>query len=106
MNGVDDKELNSLSAGEDYSYTGGLTQIDWAGLANNRLVASGIYNWVRPPCYDAERQTDAFSALLRYYLGGWKAVNIALHTEYTRRKTGKDDPLEENELAFILDFDF
>ncbi len=106
MKGVDDQALNNLQPGTDYSYTGGFAQLDYAGLMNNRCVASVIYNWVRPPDYDAGRQVDAFSALVRYYLGDWSAVNVALHAEYTFKRTGKDNPIDEHLVSMILDFDF
>jgi hypothetical protein len=73
---------------------------------NNRLVASLMYNWVQPPSYDSKNQVNAYSALVRYYLGDWSAVNIAVHAEYTFKRTGKDHPIDENLFALILDFDF
>jgi hypothetical protein len=106
MKGVDDKALNILDPTKNYDYSGGFAQLDWAGLMNNRLVASLMYNWVQPPSYDAERKINAYSALVRYYLGDWSAVNIAIHGEYTFKRTGKDHPLDENLFSLILDFDF
>ena len=106
MKGVDDKSLNNLDPTKKYEYTGGFAQLDWAGLMNNRLVASLMYNWVQPPSYDSDKQINAFSALMRYYLGDWSAVNIAIHAEYTFKRTGKDHPIDENLFALILDFDF
>jgi uncharacterized protein YkvS len=41
---------------------------------------------------------------LRYYLGHWSAVNIAMHMEYTNRVTGIVNKLNENMLLFGLDF--
>lgn len=106
MQGVDDKALNSLDSTKDYTYSGGIARVDWAGLANNRLVASAIYNWVQPPSEDDSRTVNAYSALLRYYLGDWTAVNIAVHAEYTHRETGKTDTFKEDFFAVLLDFDF
>jgi hypothetical protein len=59
-----------------------------------------------PPSYDPGRTVNSYSVLLRYYLGHWTAVNIAMHAEYTYRITGKDDKLNENMLLFGLDFAF
>lgn len=106
MSGSDDEALNTLQAGENYNFTGGFAQLDWAGLLNNRVIASVMYNWVRPPSYDSGRQIDAYSALVRYYLGDWSAVNVALHAEYTFKRTGKDNPIDEHLVTMILDFDF
>jgi hypothetical protein len=106
MKGADDKSLNNLDPTKKYEYTGGFAQLDWAGLMNNRLVASLMYNWVQPPSYDSKNQVNAYSALVRYYLGDWSAVNIAVHAEYTFKRTGKDHPIDENLFALILDFDF
>jgi len=41
---------------------------------------------------------------LRYYLGHWSAVNIAMHLEYTYRVTGKEDKFNENMFILALDF--
>jgi hypothetical protein len=106
MKGADDKSLNNLDPTKKYEYTGGFAQLDWAGLMNNRLVASLMYNWVQPPSYDSDKKINALSALMRYYLGDWSAVNIAIHAEYTFKRTGKDHPIDENLFALILDFDF
>lgn len=106
LQGVDDKAFNSLDSTKDYAYTGGFTELDWAGLANNRLIVSVLYNRVQPPCEDDSRTINAYSALLRYYLGNWTAVNIALHAEYTHRQTGKTDSYKENIFTMLVDFDF
>jgi hypothetical protein len=106
MQGTDDKAFSRLNPSRQYDFTGGFAQLDYAGLLNNRLVASVLYNWVRPPSYDAHTQVNAYSALLRYYLGSWTAVNVALHAEFTHREIGKVNPLKDNLLAFVLDFDF
>jgi hypothetical protein len=105
MQGVDSKKLTPL-ADEDYKYSGGFVELDWAGLLNNRLVASALYNWVKPPDSDCDREIKAYSGLLRYYMGDWTAVNVALHAEFTHRQVGRDDPSKENQFALILDFDF
>lgn len=106
MKGVDPKKLNTLKPTEAYEFTGGFAELDWAGLLNNRLVASAMYNWVKPPCYDSDAEIKAYSGLLRYYMGDWTAVNVALHAEFTHRETGKTKPIKENEFALIMDFDF
>ncbi len=106
MTGSDDKALNALDQTQSYNYTGGFAELNWAGLLDNRLVASVMYNWVRPPSLDQERSVNAYSFLLRYYLGDWSAVNVALHAEYTFRQTGKENTIDENQFALILDFDF
>jgi len=106
IQGVDDKTLNSLDSTKDYRYSGGFAQLDWAGLANNRLIASVLYNWIKPPSYNDNETINAYSALLRYYLGDWTAVNVALHAEYTHRRVGKTDPDIQNIFTFLVDFDF
>jgi hypothetical protein len=106
MNGSDDKALNTLDSTNNYTYTGGIAELEWAGLLNNRMVASLTYNFVRPPSYDNDRQIDAITLLLRYYMGGWEAVNVAMHAEYTYRTIGKNNPMKENQFALVLDFDF
>ena len=104
MNGVDDKAFNTLEPTKNYNYSGGFVELDYAGMLNNRLVASGIYNWIKPPSYDSGRDLSSYSVLLRYYLGHWSAVNIAMHAEYTYRVTGKAIRLNENMFIFGLDF--
>lgn len=106
MIGVDDKAFNTLKPAEDYKYNGGLVELDYNGLFNNRLVASLMFNWVTPPSYNTERELKAYSALLRYYLGDWSAINIAMHLEYTHRETGKDTKFKEDLVAVALDFAF
>ena len=110
--GVDDMAFNILDPTMDYTFWGGVVELDWAGLANNRLVGSLMYNWVRPPSYDSVNRVNAYSALARYYLGSWSAVNVALHAEYTYRTVGEDNPylftnkIKENLFTLLLDFDF
>jgi hypothetical protein len=103
---VDDSAFNIVKSSSDYTFYGGVVQIDWAGLPNNRLVASAMYNWVRPPSDDDARRIDSYSALGRYYLGSWQAVNVALHGEYTNRASGGASGLKDNLLTVLLDFDF
>jgi hypothetical protein len=84
--GVDGRELRGqpkFGVRDDYKYSGGFVELDYAALPNNRLMASTMFNWVEPPSSDRGNQIRAFSALLRYYLGDWTAVNVALHAEYT-----------------------
>jgi hypothetical protein len=106
MLGQDNKKLNSIDPGSNYTYTGGFAELNWTGLMNDRLVVSFLYNWVRPPSYDAERNVNAYTALLRYYLGDWSAVNVALHAEYTFRSTGDQQKFNEHLVAFVVDFGF
>jgi hypothetical protein len=106
MQGVDDKAFNTYDPSKDYTYTGGFAQLDWAGFLNNRLIASVLYNWVRPPCPDESSTSNAYSALLRYYLGDWTAVNSALHAEYTHKQTGKTNVFKENIFTVLVDFGF
>lgn len=106
MAGVDDKALNTLDPAKDYVYSGGFAELDWALLTNNGLIASIIYNWVIPPVYDNARTVNAYSVLMRYYLGDWTAYNIALHGEYTYRETGKNNPQRENLFTALVDFAF
>ena len=104
--GVDDSAFNVVEPSNDYSFYGGVVQIDWAGLPNNRLVASAMYNWVRPPSNSDARPIDSYSALGRYYLGSWQAVNLALHGEYTYRASGTASGLKDHLFTVLLDFDF
>jgi len=105
MQGSDDKAIDS-GATENYKYTGGFAQVDYAGLMNNRLISSVIFNWVTPPKSDEERKTAAVSVLLRYYLGDWSAVNVALHAEYTHREEGKTVKVKSDQLGLMMDFAF
>ncbi len=104
--GVDDMAFNDLDPTTDYAFWGGVVQLDCACLANNRLVGSLMYNWVRPPNADSMGKIDAYSALARYYLGSWSAVNVALHAEYTHRLVGSVLPFKEDLFTLLLDFDF
>lgn len=106
MKGNDDKAMNVLDSTQNYDYTGGLVELNYTGLIDNRIVATLMYNWVSPPSYDSDRQINAYSAVLRYYLGDWSAVNVAIHGEYTFRRTGKDNPIDEHLVSLALDFDF
>jgi hypothetical protein len=106
MQGVDDKALNPLDSADDYEFNGGIVELDWAGLYNNRLVASAMVNWVNPPCGDESKKVLAYSGVVRYNLGDWTAVNIALHAEYLHREVGKDNPFKDDIVALMLDFAF
>jgi hypothetical protein len=103
---VDDSAFNVAASSSGYKSYGGVVQIDWAGLPNNRLVASAMYNWVRPPSNDDGRRMDSYSALGRYYLGSWQAVNVALHGEYTHRAGVVAPGLKDNLFTLLVDFDF
>jgi hypothetical protein len=104
--GVDNRAFNEIDPAINYSFWGGALQLDWSALANNRLVGSLMYNWVQPPGNDSIRRVNAYSTLLRYYLGSWSAVNVALHAEYTHRAVGSVSPFKENLFTLLLDFDF
>jgi len=104
MQGVDDQALNPIDTADDYEFTGGIIELDWAGLYNNRLIASAMVNWVNPPCGDDDKQVLAYSAVLRYNLGDWTAVNVALHAEYLHREVGQDNPFKDDIVALMLDF--
>jgi len=106
MMGDDNKELNSLDPTKNYDFTGGFAEFNWAGFMNDRVVVSLLYNWVRPPSYDAQRKLDAYTAMVRYYLGDWSAVNVGLHAEYTFRRTGESPKVDEHLVAFVVDFAF
>ncbi len=104
--GVDNRAFHDADPSRSYSFWGGAIQVDCAALANNRLVGSLMYNWVRPPSHDVIGPVDSYSALARYYLGSWSAVNVALHAEYTHRKSGSTAILKEDLFTLLLDFDF
>jgi hypothetical protein len=106
MRGEDDKAFNAVAPSEAYAYTGWLAKLDYAALMNNRLVASVMVNRVSPPEADAERQLTAVSGLVRYYLGDWSAVNVALHAEVARRTMGKEDKTTDMLYSLLLDFAF
>jgi hypothetical protein len=103
---VDDAAFNDLDPTTNYIFWGGIVQLDCAAMANNRLVGSLMYNWVRPPDNDNSGNIDAYSALVRYYLGSWSAVNVALHAEYTHRLGGSFLKFKEDLFTLLLDFDF
>jgi hypothetical protein len=104
--GSDNKGLNEFDSTKNYTFSGGFIELNYAGLLNNRLVASAMYNWVQPPSYDPDKKVNAYSALLRYYLGDWSAVNVSIHAEYTHRITGDAIKKQENLFALALDFAF
>jgi hypothetical protein len=104
--GQDSKGLNTLDPAQDYAYSGGFAELNWSGLMNDRVIVSLLYNWVAPPSYDAKRKVVAYTAQVRYYLGDWSAVNVALHAEYTFRRTGDATKVNENLFAFVVDFGF
>ena len=104
--GADDKAFNTLSPTENYKYSGGFIELDYVGLFNNKFVTSVMYNWIQSPDYDSNSDFKAYSALCRYYLGDWSAVNVSLHAEYTHRITGKTPKFQENIFALALDFAF
>jgi hypothetical protein len=106
IKGVDDKQLNRLDPASNYDFTGGLAEVNWSGWMNNRVIVSVMYNWVRPPSYDAGRKIDAYTGMVRYYLGDWSAVNVGLHAEYTYRRTGDTNPLKEHIVAVAVDLAF
>jgi hypothetical protein len=108
MRGLDDKALNPIDGTKDYEYDGGLVELDYAGLWNNRLVASVLYNWVAPPDYDEENaKINAYSALVRYYFGDWSALNVAMHGEYTYRKLEAGEiTMTENIYSVLVDLGF
>ncbi|HQL24977.1 MAG TPA: hypothetical protein PKY95_11215, partial [candidate division Zixibacteria bacterium] len=106
LQGSDDQAINLPAVPADtadYDFTGGFVQLDYAGLMNNRLVGSAAYNWVTPPDFDEECTISAFSLLVRYYLGDWTAVNVALHAEYTHREEGKADKIKTDQLGLLVD---
>jgi len=104
--GVDDEEFNSIDPTKSYRFWGGAAELSYACLADNRLVGSLMFNWVRPPDEDPVGRIDAYSALVRYYLGSWSAVDVAIHAEYTHRKTGTVLPLKEDLFTLLLDLAF
>ena len=104
--GSDNQAFNEVDPTRRYDFWGGLAQLDWAGLPDNRLVASLMFNWVRPPSDNAVHRLDAYSALVRYYLGSWSAVNVAIHAEFTHRRLGSVAPITDNLVTLLLDFAF
>jgi len=106
MRGMDDKAFNYNAQNKKYEYSGGFAQLDYAGLFNNRMVTSMLFNWISPPSSDSNNKINAYSALVRYYLGDWTAVNVSIHAEYTHKRAGKTNPSKENLFALALDFAF
>jgi hypothetical protein len=104
--GVDNAAFNEVDPTRNYNFWGGVVELDCAALPNNRLVGSLMYNWVRPPSDNGANRIDSYSALARYYLGSWSAVNVALHAEFTHRAVGSVLPFKENLFTLLLDFDF
>jgi hypothetical protein len=104
--GSDNKAFNEADSTQDYKFTGGFVQLDWAGLMNNRIILSGLFNWIQPPSYDKNRTYKAVSGLIRYYLGSWTAVNVALHAEFTHRIFGSENPIKDDMVTLLVDFGF
>lgn len=106
LQGQDNKASNSADTTKNYKYNGGFVELDYAGLLNNRVTASVLYNWVSPPKENEEQKIAAYSALVRYYLGDWTAANIALHGEYSHKEVGKTEKAKADLFALMIDFDF
>jgi hypothetical protein len=108
VRGQDDKALNPFDPTKSYEYDGGFVELDYAGMPNNRLVASALYNWIQPPDEDdASGKLSAYSALVRYYLGDMSALNVALHAEYSYRKLELGEiTMTENLYSMLVDFAF
>jgi hypothetical protein len=108
VHGQDDRALNALDLTKNYKFDGGFVELDYAGILNNRLVASALYNWIKPPDYDRESgKLSAYSALVRYYLGDMSALNVALHAEYSHRKIEMGTTTStENLYSMLVDFAF
>src|SRR5512135_377108 len=104
--GSDNRAFNTVDPTLRYDFWGGLAELDWAGCPNNRLVGSLLYNWVRPPSYNGIHRVDAYSALVRYYIGSWSAVNVAVHAEYTHRVSGSIVKLKEDLITLLIDLAF
>lgn len=106
--GSDDQAFNAADTTKSYDWTGGFVELDWAGLMNNRLVASALYNWVTPPGEDKlNPKIASYSGLVRYYLGDWSAVNVALHGEYSYRTLEIDGcTAKEHLYSMLVDFAF
>jgi hypothetical protein len=51
-------------------------------------------------------KVDAYSALARWYLGSWSAVNVAVHAEFTHREAGSVVRLKDNLITLLIDFAF
>jgi hypothetical protein len=113
MAGTDTKGFDTIPPVKQYKYHGGFVELNYAALSNNRLIASLMYNWVKPNADDPGREISDYSALLRYNLGGWKAVNVAIHAEYSHRISNVYDEtalkwknFSEDMFALALDFAF
>jgi hypothetical protein len=106
LRGTDDKAFNTFDVTKDYDFRGGFAELDYAGLWNNRLVASVLFNWIEPPDEDPDSRLRAYSGLMRYYLGDWRAVNVALHAEYTHHTLGAEDKVDDDSISLLVDFDF
>jgi hypothetical protein len=113
MAGTDTKGFDTIPPVNQYKYHGGFVELNYAALSNNRLVASLMYNWVKPNADDPGSEVSAYSALLRYNLGEWKAVNVAIHAEYSHRISNVYDEtaikwkdFSEDMFALALDFAF
>jgi len=104
--GSDDRAFNEIDPTRRYDFWGGVAELDWAGCPDNRLVASVMYNWIRPPSDDGIHRVDAYSALARYYVGSWSAVDIAIHAEYTHRVSGSVAKFKENLVTLLIDLAF
>jgi len=104
--GSDNRAFNTVDPARRYDFWGGVAELDWAGCVDNRLVGSVMYNWVRPPSYNGIHRVDAYSALARYYVGSWSAVNVAIHAEFTHRESGSIAKFKENLITLMIDLAF
>ncbi len=92
---------NTCRIPEDGESPGDLT---W--LAENRQDSGGSPAQKTEQGTRRKGQGGALTALGRYYLGSWQAVNVALHGEYTHRAGDGASGLEDNLFTVRLDFDF
>lgn len=104
--GVDNKGFNVFPIDEDYKYSGGFVEFDYAALPNNRLLFSALFNWVEPRSQYYGIRVRTFSGLVRYYLGDWTAVNVSLHAEYTHKQLGEVNPDKGDIFTLLVDFAF
>jgi hypothetical protein len=83
-----------------------LAEVNWAGWKNNLVNVSVMHNRVRSPSYDAGREIDRYTAIVRCYLWDWSALNVGLHAEYTYRERGEKNIRKEHLVAMTVDSAF
>ena len=104
--GVDNRAFNDFDPTLNYAFWGGVVRARLGRPAQQPARRLADVQLGPAAGYNAVHKVDAYSALVRYYLGSWSAVNVAIHAEFTHRRLGSVAPIKENLFTLLLDFDF